>query len=185
MKLKLTPDELLSGNNTIEKAIEDYYASGRDVQKLYRVMDAVRIQKDEGTRFLTAALPVQRRIVKDGKPVIQRAIMLNPLKGSNGKTYAGVFTSESEGKRPNPNDPEQKSPTVLIPIADVFAMVLGNPSIDGLMINPWGQPLILTRKALETINAADEKIKKEREARAAVAAARQKAARCSGRIQRA
>lgn len=175
MKLKLTPDELLSGNNTIEKAIEDYYASGRDVQKLYRVMDAVRIQKDEGTRFLTAALPVQRRIVKDGKPVIQHAIMLNPLKGSNGKTYAGVFTSESEGKRPNPNDPEQKSPTVLIPIADVFAMVLGNPSIDGLMINPWGQPLILTRKALETINAADEKIKKEREARAAVAAARQKA----------
>ncbi len=36
MKLKLTPDELLSGNNTIEKAIEDYYASGRDVQNSSR-----------------------------------------------------------------------------------------------------------------------------------------------------
>lgn len=101
-------------------------------------------------RATVVYVPVEQAAAGSGstRPDGAPAISVPTVAGPGGRTFSAAFTSPAEVWSWLPG--AQAYPTS---VAHAVSAALAQPDHDGLMVNPGGPPLIVTRRELETLAA--------------------------------
>ena len=127
------PDPFLAGNGVIEEAIGRYYGeSSRD--NLYGVISALLYRMHANGHFLIPAVTQE-----DGK-----SFALRPVQTKDGKLWPAVFTSREEYEK------GQKT-AVISYFIDSFLELCAEMHEEGIVINPWGRPFLLTKDLMNLL----------------------------------
>ena len=124
-------DKTLNGNEKIETAI-------------------AALQKETSEEMLAYALTVIRRRMKEQAQLIiaveppkgDGKISLHAIKTNDGKQWWAAFTSFDEDKIMS---------TFTADIDKIFASALQEPSIEGVILNPWNRTLMLNKTLINII----------------------------------
>ncbi len=130
-------DLALLGNERIEAAVETYYKTEApaDLQAALEVLQA-RIK--EGGHLL---LPVEYLDAREDR---YRMLTINL---PNGLPAAVAFTSEAELSR------GPKTPAVSYDIGEALEAVRDNTALSALVLNPWGQSLVVSKRLITALLA--------------------------------
>ncbi len=131
-------DPFLTGNERIEKAIDQYYANpGKET--LSSILETIRQRMHEDGHFI---FPV---FVKEGE---QGSFAFRTVQGKDGKLWNAAFTSQVEYEKGEPS----RVLSFFIDRAMEFCLETG---AEGFLINPWGRSFRLPRELMEVIFNAD------------------------------
>ena len=151
-------DPFLTGNRTIEEAIDRYYADpGKE--NLIAVLESIRIRMHEDGHFIIPVIPPEQQLaemidvehVKVGDVVTAQEDLhfrLHHLQTNDGKVWLAAFTSREEFEKG-----EQVS--VISNFIDTTLKGLRNMNEAGIIINPWGSSFLLTKELVDLILIAD------------------------------
>ena len=147
------PEDYLSGNVVIEEAVARYHRDSTK-ENLIRVLDAVLIRmKADGHFLIPVILPeavfdmIDIDHVKIGDTVTSQEELhfkLHHIQTGDGKLWLVAFTSEAEFR---------KGETVSVISNFIGTMLEGcaEMSEEGIIVNPWGQPFLLTKELIRLI----------------------------------
>ena len=129
-------DETLNGNEKIETAI-------------------AALQKETSEEMLAYALTVIRRRMKEQAqliiavepPIGDGKISLHAIKTNDGKQWWAAFTSFDEELKGS----DKIMSTFTADIDKIFASALQEPSIEGVILNPWNRTLMLNKTLINII----------------------------------
>ena len=131
-------DKELVGNYMIEKAVHTFKEQTTDETLAY-VLTAIRQRVKEHGHFVIAV-----DYVMQGAP-----LTIRPLATSDGNQWWAVFTSYEEEMKG-----KGKSQPVSLFTADmeqIFDQVRNVPEINGVIINPWSESLVLNKKLIDVV----------------------------------
>lgn len=131
-------DISLLGNERIEEAIELYYRT-ESTEQLQAALEVIQARMREGGHLL---LPVEYLDEHDA-----RYRMLT-ITLSNGLPAAVAFTGESELER------GPKTPAISYDIQSALEAVRDNTALSALVINPWRQSLVISKRLIAALLAA-------------------------------
>ncbi len=151
-------DPFLTGNTTIEEAIEHYYTDSSK-ENLIAVLESIRIRMHEDGHFIIPVIPPEQQMaemidmehVKAGDVVTAQEELhfrLHHLQTNDGKVWLAAFTSRDEYEKG-----EQVS--VISNFIDTTLKGLKDMSEAGIIINPWGRSFLLTKELVNLILDAD------------------------------
>lgn len=143
MKEKNVRDIFLQGNEQIEAAIEKYYADST-AATLAGVLDAIRTQMHANGQFI---FPV----IRDDEDANQ--FTFRSVTTRDGKEWQAAFTSYTEFEK------GESSETVMNFI-DTMMQNSIRTKTEGIMINPWGKPFMLSNRLIEMVFRADRDVEK-------------------------
>lgn len=129
-------DKTLNGNEKIETAI-------------------AALQKEISEEMLAYALTVIRRRMKEQAQLIiaveppkdDGKISLHAIKTNDGKQWWAAFTSFDEELKGS----DKIMSTFTADIDKIFASALQEPSIEGVILNPWNRTLMLNKTLINII----------------------------------
>ena len=129
-------DKTLNGNEKIETTI-------------------AALQKETSEEMLAYALTVIRRRMKEQAQLIiaveppkdDGKISLHAIKTNDGKQWWAAFTSFDEELKGN----DKIMSTFTADIDKIFASALQEPSIEGVILNPWNRTLMLNKTLINII----------------------------------
>lgn len=127
-------DNELKGNEKIEEYIELLQKDPSD-EVLAAVLSAIRRRMKEGGQFI---VPVEASVTE--------TMQIRAMK-MNGKKWLGVFTSfDEELKGEN-----SVMSTFMADISQILNMVMAEPTLEGLILNPWNKRLVLNKTLIQVI----------------------------------
>lgn len=127
------PDSFLAGNSIIEEAIGRYYQeNSRD--NLCGVVSAILYRMHANGHFLIPAVTQE-----DGT-----SFELHHIQSNDGKMWPVGFTSREEYEK------GQKA-AVISCFIDAFLEMCADMQEEGIVINPWGRPFLLTRDLIDLL----------------------------------
>ena len=132
----------LVGNDVIEKAVADYYADTSN-EKLFGVVQAIYQRMHENGHFL---IPVMTQETESGPE-----FTLHTIQTQDGQQWLVAFTAETEYEK------GQKSQVIGNFIDEIIRMCMESSDAPGFIINPWGQPFLLTRDIMQFMLDSDAK----------------------------
>ena len=138
-----SPDPFFTGNETIEEAIERFF-NDKNQKSLIDVLESIRKRMREDGHFI---FPTD--VDEDGK-----TFYLKGVKTDDGGFLQIAFTSRKEYEK-------GESGEAISNYIDTTMRACAEQDTDGIMLNPWSQPFILTNELIDMIFRADEKWKEE------------------------
>ncbi len=153
------PEDPLAGNVIIEDAIDDYDKEPTK-DNLVALLSRVKDRMDEQGNFLIPVEFPEHFLEELGASDINigDTIHLNEdlrlkmrmVQNKDGKTFMAAFTSTAE------MDKGQASSSMSQPIEGFLQHVMNMHSVDGVVINPWSKPFILTKELLNILFKASD-----------------------------
>lgn len=131
-------DLALFGNERIEEAIAVYYQT-ENTGQLQAALEVLQERMNEGGHLL---LPVEY-LDEDAAQYRMLTITL-----PNGLPAAVAFTSGQEIAR------GPKTPSISYDIGDALKAVRDNTGLSGLVLNPWGQSLVISKRLITALLSA-------------------------------
>lgn len=128
-------DIALLGNDRIEEAIKVYYQT-ENTEQLQAALEVLQERMNEGGHLL---LPVEY-LDEDAEQYRMLTITL-----PNGLPAAVAFTSEQEIAR------GPRTPAVSYDIGDALKAVRDNTGLSALVLNPWGQSLVISKRLITAL----------------------------------
>ncbi|MBQ0000877.1 MAG: SseB family protein [Clostridiales bacterium] len=131
----MAKDEGLMGNEKIEEAIAAFLKESNE-ENLAVALTAIRRRMKEGGQLVVAV---------DPSPVSNVQIRMMEL--PDGRKWVPVFTSFEEqmaGK-------DKVMSTFLADMGQLFDMVLQEPSVSGILLNPWNLKLAMNKQVLQIV----------------------------------
>lgn len=128
-------DLALFGNDRIEEAIAVYYQT-ENTEQLQTALEVLQERMNEGGHLL---LPVEY-LDEDAGQYRMLTITL-----PNGLPAAVAFTSEQEIAR------GPKTPSISYDIGDALKAVRDNTGLSALVLNPWGQSLVISKRLITAL----------------------------------
>lgn len=126
-------DSFLTGNSIIEEAIARYHReSDRDM--LQAVVNAILCRMQANGHFLIPAA-----VQEDG-----RSFDLHHIRANDGSMWLAAFTSPEEYEK------GQKT-AALSYFIDAFLALCADMPEAGIVVNPWGQPFLLTKDLIRLL----------------------------------
>ena len=152
-------DPFLTGNKTIEDAIDCYYEDSNK-ENLIKVLESIRMRMHDNGHFIIPVIPPKQQLaeminiehVKVGDVVTAQEDMhfkLHHLQTNDGKVWLVVFTSRGEYEKGD-------RVSVISNFIDVTLKGLKDMQEAGIIINPWGRSFLLTKELLNLILDADK-----------------------------
>ncbi len=151
-------DPFLTGNKTIKEAIGRYYAESSE-ETLTAVLESIRIRMHEDGHFMIPVIPPEQMLdmidpetVKVGDTVRSEEALrfkLHHLQTKDGRNWLVAFTGREEFEK-------GESASIISFFIDQFLKSCRNMAEDGVIINPWDKPFLLTKELIELIFAADK-----------------------------
>ena len=151
-------DSFLDGNNTIEEAIENYYAN-QSRETLIAVLEAIRLRMHQDAHFLIPVIPPQAAInmmdiehLRVGDTVTSEEELhfkLHHIETNDGKSWLVAFTSKEEYEK-------GESASIISNFIDSMLKGCKDMAEEGIIINPWGKSFLLTKSLINLILDADK-----------------------------
>lgn len=129
-------DKTLQGNDKIETAIAALQQDATE-EMLAHVLTVIRRRMKEYVQLIVAVEPPKG----DGK------INLQAIKTGDGKQWWAAFTSFDEELKGS----SQIMSTFTADIDKIFHVALQEPSIEGVIINPWNRTIMLNKTLINII----------------------------------
>lgn len=129
-------DKALQGNEKIETAIAALQKEATE-EMLAHALTVIRRRMKEQAQLIIAVDPPKG----DGK------INLQAIQTSDGKQWWAVFTSFDEELKGS----NQIMSTFTADIDKIFQSALHEPSIEGVIINPWNRTIMLNKTLINII----------------------------------
>lgn len=129
-------NEALQGNEKIESAIAALQKESTEEMLAHTLTVIRRKMKDQG-QFIIAVEPPKG----DGK------INLQAIKTNDGRQWWAAFTSFDEELKGS----DKIMSTFTADINKIFLSALQEPSIEGVIINPWNRTLMLNKTLINII----------------------------------
>lgn len=129
-------DQALQGNEKIETAIAALQQESTE-EMLAHVLTVIRRRMKEQAQLIISVEPPKG----DGK------INLQAIKTSDGKQWWSAFTSFDEELKGS----NQIMSTFTADIDKIFHAALQEPSIEGVIINPWNRTIMLNKTLINII----------------------------------
>ena len=129
-------DKTLNGNEKIEAAIAALQKESTE-EMLAHTLNVIRRRMQEQAQLIVAVEPPKG----DGK------ITLQAVKTSDGKQWWSAFTSFDEELKGS----DHIMSTFTSDIDKIFNSALQEPSIEGVIINPWNRTLMLNKTLINII----------------------------------
>lgn len=129
-------NESLQGNEKIEAAIAALQKEATEEMLAHTLTVIRRKMKDQG-QFIIAVEPPK----SDGK------INLQAIRTNDGKQWWAAFTSFDEELKGS----DKIMSTFTADIDKVFLSALQEPSIEGVILNPWNRTLMLNKTLINII----------------------------------
>lgn len=133
--MAITKDEGLKGNEKIEECIDLLRKEPSD-EALAVTLTAIRCRMKEKGQFIVAVEP---------NPAAGMQVKTMTLK--DGQNWIPVFTSFEEEMIRNSG----VMSTFLADIDQLFQMVLNEPNVAGLLLNPWNRTMTLNKTLIQVI----------------------------------
>ncbi len=150
-----TADPSLAGNVIIEQAIANFKAE-ETAQRLDALLGSIRIRIQQGGQFMIPVIPPASFIamldpehIKYGDVVQseeEQHFTLCHLDTDDGKRWNAAFTSREEYDKGDPA-------SIITCDIDSFlgSYIDGETDIEGVVLNPWDNPVFLTKEIIEII----------------------------------
>lgn len=139
-------DVYFTENDKIEKALK-VLTYHQDEKSLSMLLDALRRRSAQHGKFIVPVQPVKAIDDEDEAVGFQvRTITLN-----SGAIALCAFTSKEEFEKGADSDVIHQS------IEELLRFVYSNNQLKGLLINPWGKPMLLDKEMIKQILAANNK----------------------------
>lgn len=132
----ITKDEGLIGNEKIEEYIDLLKTNPSD-EVLAALLTSIRRRMKENGQFVVGV---------DPSPVAN--VQVRIMESSDGRKWIPAFTSFDEELQKGGN---QVMSTFLADIGQLLDMVLNDPSVDGVILNPWNHRMILNKNLIRVI----------------------------------
>lgn len=129
-------DKTLQGNEKIETAIAALQQEATE-EMLAHVLTVIRRRMKEQAQLIVSVEPPKG----DGK------INLQAIKTSDGKQWWSAFTSFDEELKGS----NQIMSTFTADIDKIFYSAIQEPSIEGIIINPWNRTIMLNKTLINII----------------------------------
>ena len=129
-------DKTLNGNEKIETAIAALQKEASEEMLAY-ALTVIRRRMKEQAQLIIAVEPPKG----DGK------ISLHAIKTNDGKQWWAAFTSFDEELKGS----DKIMSTFTADIDKIFASALQEPSIEGVILNPWNRTLMLNKTLINII----------------------------------
>ena len=144
--------EMLASGEIVTELIKDFMIN-KNEYNFKTVMSCLRDSDVYISARMVFSEEDQKRFAqaKKGEKVIPKdKVKLNPglLKTKDGKVYFPVFTMEEK----IPEDQKKNAPALKIPFMECIKMVLGVPSTEAMVVNPFSENLLLNKNNLEIIS---------------------------------
>lgn len=143
MKEKNARDIFLQGNEQIEAAIEKYHADS-STETLVGVLETIRARMRADGQFI---FPV----IRDDEDANQFAF--RSVTTREGKEWQAAFTSCKELEKGEPSE-------TMTNFIDIMMRNNLRMKTEGIMINPWGKPFLLSHGLIEMLFRADSDVEK-------------------------
>ena len=152
-------DPFLSGNRTIEEAIEKYYEDSSK-ENLIAVLESIRIQMHEDGHLILPVIPPEQQIaemidvdqIKVGDVFTAQEELhfkMHHLQTNDGKVWLVAFTSQAEYEK-------GEKVSVISNFIDTTLKGFKNMNEEGIILNPWGKSFLLTKELVNLILDADK-----------------------------
>ncbi len=139
-------DLYFTENDKIEKALK-VLTYHQDDKSLSLLLDALRRRSAQKGKFIVPVQPVKATSSEDEAVGFQvRTVTLN-----SGALAICAFTSQEEFEKGAESD------VIHQPIDELLRFVYSNNQLKGLLINPWGKPMLLDKEMIKQILAANNK----------------------------
>lgn len=135
-ELRDLADKALQGNDKIETAIAALQKESTE-EMLAHTLTVIRRRMKEGAQLIVAVEPPKG----DGK------ITLQAIQTSDGKQWWAAFTSFDEELKGS----NKIMSTFTSDIDKIFHSALQEPSIEGVIINPWNRTIMLNKMLINII----------------------------------
>ena len=132
-------DAFLAGNIIIEEAIADFSREANE-ETLTAVLESIRERMHKDGHFIVP-------VITDEKD--PNLFCFQAIKANDGKLWNAVFTSNEEFRKGAPSQ-------VISNFIDICLKFCLESNQEGFIINPWGQPFMLSKELIEHIFEADE-----------------------------
>lgn len=131
-------DPFLDGNEQIEQAISAFHAEDSK-ERLSSVLEAIRHQMHEDGHFMIPVIASE-----DGTEFTFRTVQTN-----DGKEWLVAFTSHKEYEKGQPSQ-------IVSNFIDTMLKACLDTENPGFIINPWGEPFMLTAELIDMIIKTDD-----------------------------
>lgn len=136
MIMGITKDEGLIGNEKIEEYIEMLKKQPSD-EVLAALLTSIRRRMKEKGQFVVGV---------DPSPVGN--VQVRIMESTDGRKWVPAFTSFEEEMMKGGN---QVMSTFLADIGQLMDMVLNEPSMDGIILNPWNLRFTLSKEIIRVV----------------------------------
>ena len=155
---RIPEDTSLAGNKTIEEAIARHYEESSR-ESLIGVFEAIRLRMHEDGHFMIPVIPPEQMFsavdpervkVGDSFTLKEAArFKMHHLETKDGRNWLVAFTGREAF--------EKGEQTSIISFSiDTFLQSCRNMAEDGVIINPWDKPFLLTKEMINVIFEADK-----------------------------
>lgn len=151
-------DAFLDGNDIIDAAIGRYH-SDQSRESLIAVLESIRRRMHEDGHFLIPVIPPQAAAdmidiahVKVGDTVSSDeplSFRFHHIETKDGKKWLAMFTSREEYEK-------GESTSIISYFIDGMLKGCRDMPEEGIIINPWGKPFLLTKELIHLILEADK-----------------------------
>ena len=131
-------DPFLIGNESIEKAIERYYAD-TSKENLIGVLDALCRRMQQNGHFIVPVIASE-----DEMKFAFRTVQLD-----DGSVWMVLFATQKEFEKGAPSE-------VLSHFMDATLQAVRSSDMPGCIINPWGRSFLLTKELIEILLSTGE-----------------------------